>query len=226
MNEMTVFDPALQSEPENDFLLQYLGAVPVIARRAIPSGMVAAAVMPIIERVDELQKIKEHDGVDWVGVDRLKEAIRQWQTQNRKWELDNQRNKKAPRWPSLYSYDGKGRAHRSGPGADVGRIRTYFGPAGERIPFEIELIPENVAPWVAPGFTEQMSTTGLYIDPTANRIECRVKTPDGICGHTESYKSESRASYSAARARMSKHLRKSTIEAEAHRSLHTEEFGE
>lgn len=126
----------------------------------------------------------------------------------------------------MFSYDGKGRPHLSGPGSDAGRVRTYFGPAGERIPFAVSLTADYQAPWVAPGFTEDSVSVGLKNDPEKNRIECLVKVGDSTCGHCESYKPESRSSYNAARARMSKHLRKAVEEKDAHMELHTNEFGE
>ena len=225
-NEIQSFDPVLYSDAENRFLLENLGSAPIVARQKITPPVNPNAVMPLIARVDELARLQAHDGSEWVGIEALKKAIVTWFEQNAKWRRDHERNKKAPRWPSLFSYDGKGRPHRSGPGSDSHLVRTYFGPAGERLPFEVNLFPDNIVPWTAPGFTEQSTSTGLFIDPDKSRIECRVKVGDSICGHTESYKEESRASYAAARARMSKHLRKATIEVEAHRALHSEEFGE
>lgn len=221
---MEVFDPVQFSQSENEFLLEHLGQPTVVALRDAKYPVNPRAVRPVLERVNELIDLEKHDGTKWVGVERLKESIREWFKQNAKWAFDHKRNKKAPRWPSLYSYDSKGRPHWSGPGSDSGQVRTYFGKAGERIPFAVNLIPDNYVEWVAPAFTEQSGVKELYVDPEANRIECRVVTNDGICGHTESYKAGSRSSYNAARARMSKHLRKATDNAEAHRELHTLEF--
>jgi hypothetical protein len=226
MEDIQTFDPVLFSNAENQFLLEHLGDIPIVARRAVTAPVNPRAVMPIIERVDELKRLEAVDGSKWVGIEPIKAAIKKWFEQSARWAYDNKRNKKAPRWPSLSSFDGRGKAHRSGPGSDSGRVRTWFGPAGERIPFEVQLLPDNVAPWEAPPNTEQSASPGLFVDSQSNRVECRVKVGDGYCGHTESYRAESRASYSAARARMSKHLRKATVETEAHRALHTEEFGQ
>lgn len=224
--EIHSFDPVKFSNAENDFLLENLGLPTVVALRKVTFPVNPKAVKPILDRVNELIELEKHDGVKWVGIDRLKQAIYKWREQNAKWLSDyNKSGKKAPRWPSMYSFDSKGRPHWAGPGSDSGQVRTYFGPAGERIPFEVLLVPDNYVEWVAPTIAEDNSDPLLYVDPQANRIECRVPVDGGFCGHTESYKAGSRSSYNAARARMSKHLRKATQNAEAHRELHTNEFG-
>jgi hypothetical protein len=226
MSEIHTFDPVLFSKAENEFLLENLGEPTVVALRKVTFPVNPRAVKPILDRVNELQDLEKHEGISWGGIEPLKEKIRAYIREDAKWALDHKRNKKAPRYPSLSSYDSRGRAHRGGPGSDSARVRTYFGPAGERIPFEIQLVPDNIAPWVAPGFTEAPMSALLYEDPKTNRIECRVKVGEGICGHTESYKPESRSSHTAARARMSKHLRKAIENVDDHRELHTSEFGE
>lgn len=226
MSEIHSFDPVKYSDAENDFLLEQLGKPTVVALRAATFPVNPKAVKPVLDRVNELIELEKHEGQAWVGLERLKESIKQWKAQNIKWRNDHRRSgKKAPRWPSMYSFDAKGRPHWSGPGSDSGQVRTYFGPAGERIPFEVLLVPENYVEWTAPTIAEESVDPQLYIDPQANRIECRVPVDGGICGHTEAYKNGSRSSYNAARARMSKHLRKATQNAESHRELHTNEFG-
>lgn len=227
-DDIQKFDPVTYSDAENKFLLDNLGTAPVIARKNALglSGMNPRAVMPMIERVYELEELKRVEGTNWVGVEALKEKIKIWLRENAKWASDAKRNKRAPRWPSMYSFDAKGKGHRGGPGSDADRVRTYFGSAGERLPFEVYLFPENQAEWSAPGFDDKPANEGLFVDPNSNRIECRVRVGDGICGHTESYKADSRASFNAARARMSKHLRRATEEVEAHRELHTNEYGQ
>jgi hypothetical protein len=228
-DDIQTFDPVLFSISENKFLLEHLGTAPVIARKAAqlaPVDVNPKAVNPIIERVYELQELNRVEGTVWVGIAALKDRIKTYIEQSAKWAADAKRNKRAPRYPSLLSFDAKGRGHRGGPGSDSGRVRTYFGKAGERLPFEIHLFPETQAEWVAPGFDDKPSESTLFVDPSASRIECRVpQAAGGICGHTESYKEGSRSSFNAARARMSKHLRKASNEVEAHIELHTNEFG-
>lgn len=224
--DLQSFDPVKFSDSENKFLLDNLGEPPVVALRKVEKPVNRNAVKPVLERVYELQELEKHEGIAWCGVEKIKATINEWLKQNAKWANDHRRSgKRAPRWPSLYSYDAKGRPHWSGPGSDSGQVRTYFGPAGERIPFEVLLVPENYTDWTAPTISSESNDPQLFVDPDANRIECRVPVDGGICGHTESYKTASRSSYNAARARMSKHLRKATANAEGHRELHTNEFG-
>src|SRR5687767_11814347 len=154
MSEISTFDPVRFSDAENQFLLENLGLPTAVAMRKVAPPVNPKAVKPVLDRVNDLQEIEKHDGIKWVGIERLKDSINQWFKQNAKWKNDHRKNRKAPRWPSLYSYDSKGRPHWSGPGSDSGQVQTYFGPAGERIPFEVLLVPEDYQEWVAPGTTE------------------------------------------------------------------------
>jgi len=229
MTDILEFDPVLFSQEDNEFLLENLGKPTVVALKNAGPMVLPAAVRPILDKVVELESLKEHEKQPWVGVEAIKDAIKVWFRENARWAHDHKRNPRAPRWPSLYSYDAKGKAHRSGPGADTGRVRTYFDEKGGRHKFAIQLLPDYAGEWVAPGFTEASTDPHLFEDAETHRIECRVPIKEGettrICGHTESYKADSRASRSAARARMSKHLRKATDSVDLHRELHTNEFG-
>ena len=214
---MNEFDPVVYSHEENKFLLDHLGEPTVVAMKQVQPPVNPLAIKPILERVNELEQLKKHEGQEWVGIPAIKQAIATYLEMDAKWEFDNKRSKKAPRFPSLYSFDSRGRGHRGGPGSDAGQVRTYFGPNGERIPFAIQLEVGPSDEWTAPTMTET-PTKGLTVNAEAHRIEC-------FCGHTESYKEGSRSSYNAARARISKHLRKATDEIEQHREIHTAEFG-
>jgi hypothetical protein len=225
-NDIHYFDPVLFSHEEGEFLLENLGKPPVVALKGLPTEVNIAAVKPLLQRVYDLDQLKQHEGQDWIGIESIKAAIRIYQREDKKWAADHTRNKKAPRFPSLYSFDARGRAHRGGPGSDSGRVRTYFGKAGERIPFAIELIPSNEGEWIAPTMTEAPIEKHLRLDNESHRLECRVPLPDGkICGHAETFKPDSRSSYNAARGRMSRHLRRATENVDDHRELHTNEFG-
>ena len=224
-NPQYSFDPVTLGTVDLEFLLEHVGKPTIVALRNAGPNVLPAAVRPILDRVNELQELEKHEGLKWVGIEAIKNAIHIWFRENKKWKNDHTRNPKAPRWPSLYSYDAKGRPHWGGPGSDSGRVRTWFGPAGERIPFAINYIVDDAPEWKAPGFTETPADKFIKIDTESHRIECRVPVRDGICGHSESYKGESRTSYAAARARMSKHLRKATENIDQHRETYTNEFG-
>ena len=238
---MTIFDPVKLSIPECNFLLRHLGEPSIVALRdthpvrnpdappkdknpiVYPDGVIPAAVKPVLDGVTELMDLEAADKLKWVGVEKVKEAIQVYIRENERWSRDALRG--APRQPSLHSFDAKGRPHLGGPGSDSGIVKTYFGPAGERLPFALPLIEAQEDAWVAPAFTEQTPSSGLYIDKDSHRLECRVKFPDGtFCGHTETYKLDSRQSYNTARSRMGKHMLRATQQTEAHRELHTNEF--
>lgn len=245
---LTSFNPVRLSNEENEFLLEHLGQPTLVALRTIkgvtnpkpvhtkeknptiyPEGVVPSAVKPILDGINELMDLEKHEGIKWVGIEKVKDAIKVWLRENAKWAADFKRTRgRAPRYPSLYSFDARGKAYLSGPGSDSGEVRTYFGPSGERIPFEIDLMSDYVAEWAPPAVHEDITDVHLKVDAEASRIECRVPKRDEagvVCGHVETYKAGSRASYNAARARMSKHLRKETDNAEVHREVHTLEFG-
>lgn len=227
---MNTFDPVLFSDAENRFLLEHVGKPPIVALKDVAFPVNAKAVRPVLERVAELKAQEAHEGIAWAGEDVIKDAIRTWFEQNAKWKAERTRNRKAPRFPSLLSYDTKGRGHRSGPGSDSHRVRTYFDATGKRVPFEVALVSgyeqdvEYIAPHLAGADVDAASA--LHEDEATHRFECRVEVSEGrICGHTESYKADSRQSRALARARISKHLRKATEAVEAHRELYTHEFG-
>lgn len=236
MNKTDIFefDPTLLSREECAWLLEHIDQPTVVALGSIravrlpaagmnknnviyPDGVNPNAVKPLLEKFTELDALQEHSGQPWIGREGVKALIRTWLAVDAKWESDHRRTRgRAPRFPSLYSFDAKGRPHLSGPGSDSGRIKTYFAPDGSRKPIAAPLIPEEVVEW-SPGFTEKPEV-GLTVNDAARRIEC-------FCGHTEQYKEGSRQSYNAARGRMSKHLRRATEEVEKHREIHTNEFG-
>jgi len=219
MDSLEVFDPVDYSLEENKYLLGALGKPPIVALREIPAGVNPRAVEPLINRVYSLIELEKHEGVSWCGVEPVKEAIQAYLTKAERWAEDAKRTKRAPRFPSMASYDSRKRAHRSGPGSDAGKVRTYFNERGERVPFALELVPSGDIEW-SPGMTtadDPDKTSGLSIDKEKNRIEC-------FCGHTESFNAESRGSFNAARARMSKHLRTSKTEVERHKEVHTNEY--
>lgn len=245
---MEFFDPVDYSVEELKFLLDHLGEPSIVALGSIravplpdpprgkdgrikdkapvyyPDGVNPNAVKPVLDRVSELQDLQSHKGEVWQGVEAIKDAILTFLSENEQWERDTRRG--APRWPSLYSFDSKGRAHLSGPGSDSGKVRTYFTEDGERKEFRIPLVPQDLAganpTWAKRAKADDPGPkAAIRNDREKNRWECLVKG----CNHTEKYNPESRSSENAAKARMSRHLRNAKAEAEAHREAHTNEFG-
>jgi hypothetical protein len=247
-----IFDPVKFSLEENRFLLAHLGEPSSVALREVkpvplpspardtktgriidrnpvhyPDGVIPAAVKPLLDRVYELIDLEKHFGQKWVGVEKLKERINIYLSQQEKWMEDKRRFRRAPRFPSMHSFDARKRPHRGGPGSDSGTVSTYFEKGGERKEFRISLFSDGQEGDWSPDWEGSPDATPVPVeatkklidDPEKNRIECP------ICHHTESYRPDSRGSFNAARARMSKHTIKETREPELHRELHTNEFG-
>lgn len=215
------FDPVRYSIEENKFLLDKIGQPTSVALAdGVPTGVTVAAVRPAIDRIYELIELEKHRGQEWVGIDRIKVAIQTYLDQQARWAADKRRFPRAPRFPSMHSFDGKNRPHRGGPGADSGQVRTYFDKSGNRIPFAVNLTANSeTGGWVPEWTKAAVNTKSLDHDVDSHRYECPV------CKHTESYKADSSASEKAALSRMSKHLRNDTTEVELHRELYTNVFG-
>lgn len=232
--EFIDFDPTIYSHEECAWLLENLDKPTYIALQSIravrlpaeaknknsvvyPDGVNPNAVKPLLDKLDQMDLDEKHSGIKWVGRDAIKQSIRTWLAVDAKWERDHRRTRgRAPRFPSFYSFDARGKAFPGGPGSDNAKIKTYFNDKGERVLLNLPLIPEEVVEW-NPGFTEAPATVDLVVNASLHRIEC-------FCGHTEQFKDGSRPSYNAARARMSKHLRAAKDEVDRHRELYTVEF--
>lgn len=236
-----IFDPVKLSLEENSWLTKHLGEPWIVAQRDIrpqfnpqadprkdknpviyPDGVNPNAVKPVIEKVYELIELEKATGDKWSGIEHLKKAIEIYLAQAARWKADRRRG--APRFPSLSSYDTKGRPHTGGPGSDAGQVKSFFSPDGTRTDFAVEYVPTGSKDWVA-DWAEQVAemdqpVAGLNVNRELNRIEC-------FCGHTESFNPDSRHSFNGARGRISRHLRKDTTQKflEQHRELHTAEFG-
>lgn len=228
------FDPTDYSTEELAWILENLDKPAAVALRVLPDKINPNAVRPLLMRVQELNELQAHENIQWVGVDVIKQSIKTYLTEDARWEAEHKRNPRViPRFPSLYSWDAKGRPHLGGIGSDSGRVRTYFlrdangKTTSQRAPFAVSLLPEQIIEWTPPSESTEVTYGTLLVDDADMlRWECRVPTGHGeICGHTESYKRESRSSRAAARARMSKHLRRATENSEGHREVHTNEFG-
>ena len=236
-----IFNPVKYSLEECQFLIDHLGEPPIVALSLMTPNVIRKSVEPILNRVFELDQLQAYERkaknnpslITWVGVKPMKAKLVVYLEQQAKRQADKKRYPKAPRFPSMSSYDGKNRPHRGGPGSDCGQVRTYFDKEGNRIPFSLDLLDAHetggwTPEWAIPESAvvkEQKAfpadVTKKVIDDVENhRMECP------ICKHTESYKVDSRSSWNAARGRMSKHLIRDTKEVDLHRELYTNEFGE
>lgn len=221
-------EPALLAKEEIAFLLDHIGEVPAVAKKSLSgSNANPAAVMPIIERIAELIELERVDGEKWIGIDLVKEGLNVYLADRARSEKESARQvkpelKNIALFPTLYSFDGKGRAHEGGTGSDSSYQRTYFDPKDKkRKPLFIDFQPSNVEDW-KPSWLEGVreAPKELLIDHDKMRIECL------LCNHAESYRKDSNASYSAAMARMSKHMKDpKNIDPELHAEYRLNVFG-
>lgn len=223
--DKNVFDPALLSFPDCDFLIAHAGEAPVVAVRSIPPECNRTTVLQWIERFYELDELNRARGLSWIGVPAVKASIENYLKIRATWKAEEAFG--APKNPSMYAFDSRGNAYEAGPGSDSGRVRTYFDESGNRIPFAINLVQSGTMGSWKPSWVgkktesgDSPSTLALIYPEGKNCIECGVPA----CGHTETYRPESRSSFNAARARMSRHLRSAKNEPQVHLELHTLEF--
>lgn len=216
--EVIQFDPVRFSLEENAFLIDALGKPPMIALRACPASVNRRAIEPLLNTVFQLVQA-ESAGERWVGVEMLKAAASSYLEQVNQWLAD--RKKGAPRFPSLYTFDSRGRGTKGAVGSDSGTVKTYFTKDGQRKPFAVDLVPTGHVDWHPEWALADVPKTqdGVKIDDQANRIECLV------CQHTESFKPTSQTSLKAAKGRMMKHLKGAKEEMEAHREAALRAFG-
>jgi hypothetical protein len=218
LDNRDVFDPVLLSFEDCDFLLSHAGEAPIVARKSVPAAC-NRTVMDWIERFYELDELQRAGRGSWKGPLAVKTAIQTYLDQREKWAREEKLG--APPFPSLYAFDSRGKAHFQGPGSDSGRVRTYFDAEGKRIPFAINLVTEGTQGWTPDWINkkEVPAVDAVIEDPDKAIFTC------SICSKTETFRTDSRASRAAARARMSKHLRNAEKEKERHLELHTLEFG-
>lgn len=101
---------------------------------------------------------------------------------------------------------------------DGPKAPTASDQPAEAAPEPVEGVPEAQQEVVEDPIVEDAPTELIF-----DEDKCRVECP--LCGHTETYKDGNLASKNLARARMSRHLTKTTEDVEAHRRLKYEVFG-
>jgi len=218
---MNTFNPAKFSLAENEFLLTALDSPPIVALRSLPTNVNKRAVEPLLMRVQELEQQKLHEKLTWCGVEAIKASIGVYLERASRWRADHSRG--APRFPSFFTFTKKGAPVWSAPGTDSGSVTTYFSKEGQRKSLVLDLVSKDQPEWNPEWITADDTTTTAegQLALTRNRELDRIECP---CGHTEKYRDEVRSSYTAARARMSKHLRRATELVEMHRGVYANEF--
>lgn len=218
---MQVFDPAAYSLEELKFSRDRLGLPPAVALKdEIPTGVSANTVAGLLRAVYELEELRKHRGESWVGVEALQSSIDTFLREYQKWQGMHKRG--APRLPTMYAWDARGRPHKSGVGADSGQVRTWIDSEGKRHPLAVELKgikdEEFVADWVKP---QEPLPTDLIEDMENGNVACPV------CKYSQVFKPDSPASYRMAKARISKHMKSSGVKDPIrHREAYTFIFGD
>ena len=202
---METFDPVKYSLAENTFFLTHLGESPVVAMEdTLPQGVAPVVVREVLGAIYELAELKRHRGNDWIGVEPVLTAIRTYLHEWEKWR--EQSTQGAPRFPSMYAWDGKGRPHRGGIGSDSGQVTTHIDNKGNRHRFAIPLHaqgPGFVPAWLQP---EEPLPDECVLDLDKGFIQCPVD------GWATNFNPASQSSQNVARARMAKHCRGSKDE--------------
>lgn len=218
---MQVFDPAVYSLEELKFSRDRLGLPPAVALKdEIPTGVSARTVSELLRAVYELEELRKHRGESWVGVEALQSSIDTFLREYQKWQGMHKRG--APRFPTMHAWDARGRPHKYGVGADGSQVRTWIDSEGQRHAFAVELKgikdEEFIADWVKP---QEPLPTDLVEDMDNGTVACP------LCGYSQSFKSESPASYRMAKARIGKHMKSSGVKDQIrHRELYTYIFGD
>jgi hypothetical protein len=203
---MKSFHPVRYSLEENQFFLNHLGESPVVAlQQSTPDGVNPVTVQEVLGELYELDELEKHRGVTWAGQKAVAEIITRYLSEHEKWGEMAKRG--APRFPTMYAWDGRGRPHRGGISSDSGEVTTYFDDNGDRQPLSVPLREEAIqafkAPWVK---KNQPIPENLIEDMDKGVLQCPID------GWTSNFKSESRQSYNMARGRMAKHCRSSKDE--------------
>jgi hypothetical protein len=218
---MLVFDPVLYSLQELQFARDRLGTPPAVALRdPLPAGVSVPTVTRLLRAVYELEELRTHSGVAWVGVPQVQAVIDAYLREHQKWQDMHRRG--APKFPTMYAWDARGRPHKYGVGSDSGQVRTWIDADGARHKFALDLKPADHEPFVADWVKPQEPLPTELIEDLAQGV---VTCP--LCGYSQSFNSESAASHRMARARIGKHCKSSGVkDPYRHRQFYTHVFGE
>lgn len=200
---MDVFDPVRYSLEENKFFLGHLGESPVSAlKEQLPKGVNPVVVQEVLGEIYELEELKKHRDIDWVGTSVISDTINRYLSEWERWREMSSRG--APRFPTMHAWDGKGRPHRGGISSDSSKVTTYIDNEGKRHPFEVNLRDTAAEFFKAPWAKEDKPVPDdLEIDNEHGTITCPVDK------YVTNFKPESRQSFNMARTQMSRHCKTS-----------------
>ena len=211
---MDVFDPVKYSLAENKFFLKHLGESPItVLKESLPPDVNAATTQEVLGTIYQLEEERNHRGWDWAGIAEVKKSIETYLTEWIRWKEMSARG--APRFPSMHTWDSRGRPHRGGIGSDSSKkVSTYIDKDGNRHAFALPLrdtpVEGFVPSWIKP---EAPLPDDLDNDMDAGTVACP------LCGWTTNYSAGSQAQLNLAKSRVAKHLKSAKEEPERHRDL-------
>lgn len=231
------FEPATLSAGELNFLLDHLTESPNVAlHKGVPTGVNPTAIQSVLGELQELHQLHQAHGQLWAGFDAIKDSVLRylsWQERCREIyrRTGGVQGQRSVLHASLYAWDASGSYFKAGIDADSAEmVRTEILDDGSRKPFGVRLLepaghmaPDlgEVAPWTRIG-------GGIRPKITDALVEKRAKTTGSItcsvCEKAEAFDPRSRQSYSAARARMGRHLSSAKNEVARHRLLHRKAY--
>lgn len=208
------FEPSLLSIEENQFIADHAGESPQVAfRKGLPEFVNKTAVQPVLQKIYDLEEMQRVDGVEWAGVDAVKQACTNYLVRLDGWVKAKKRGIPYP--PTMFEWNSRGRALKAATGADIGVVKTYFDDQGARqdLGVDFQTVESAVPDWVTARKAE-IAPTALTIDDEKGIVTCP------ICGHNEIFEPDQPSKKNMALARMSRHLVKAKTKNEEHRILH------
>lgn len=231
------FEPAIFSNEELAFLHIHLQETPAVAlHKGTPPGVNPVAVRGLLEQLQTFDQLRKVHGVQWAGFDAVADSIERylaWMERSEEIHRRTGGNKSnsSIRHPSLFLWDGNGNAYKHGIDADSAEmVRTEILPTGERRAFAVRLMEtestlmpslQEVAPWFR---LDSVVQAAQKDDVVIDRAKRNGTMTCSICGKAEAFDTTNRQSFSAARARMSKHMMQAKTDIARHRTLHRKFF--
>lgn len=226
------FEPAFFSKEELRYFLEHAGESPMVALHTAPPPHVnPVAVEKVLGRLYQLEELRKARGVEWKGFAAFKDSIERYLVWTDRSEYIAQRTKSVERpnglkHASMFEWDGMGKPHKGGTGADGTFVRSSLTADGTRREFGVNLVE-------SPDFAATLEGVTLSdLLPTKPKELFRVLLEDWtkgilgcpICNFTINFKPKQRQTYNAARMRMAQHLKRAKEETDRHRILWSSVF--
>lgn len=229
------FEPGMFSIPELHFLADHVKDASIVAFHDFDpegdhKGVMRTRVEPMLDIFQQLEQLRQARSIPWAGFDAIQDAIVRFLDWHARSLEIARRSRQTIRNPSMFTWDDTGYPHKYAIDADSGEmVRTEIADDGSRKPFAVRLqlseadvlhaSLKDVLPWVT-GKRGEIVADKLTVDTSGKIgfIECSV------CKHREEFAKTSAQQKSAARARMSQHLKRAKVETNRHRLLYTKSF--